>query len=108
MQWMTLRKYPTQSTFYFPWKRQLNLSIDPFECKIHIPVYNVYLYLFIYTFFQDDIIDISKNPTKYGIINDDDDVTDDDDVGQYDDDLLDLLGLLMQEKHVVCGDVFSK
>jgi hypothetical protein len=30
--------------------------------------YNVYLYLFIYTFFQDDIIDISKNPTKYGII----------------------------------------
>ena len=41
--------------------------------------YNVYLYLFIYRFFQDDIIDISKNPTKYGIINDDDDV------GQYDD-----------------------
>jgi hypothetical protein len=58
----------------------------------------VYLYLFIYRFFQDDIIDISKNPTKYGIINDDDDVTDDDDdddVGQYDDDLLDLLGFLM-------------
>jgi hypothetical protein len=57
----------------------------------------VYLYLFIYTFFQDDIIDISKNPTKYGIIKDDDDVIDDDDddVGQYDDDLLDLLGLLM-------------
>jgi hypothetical protein len=57
----------------------------------------VYLYLFIYRFFQDDITDISKNPTKYGIINDDDDVTydDDDDVGQYDDDLLDLLGLLM-------------
>ena len=52
----------------------------------------MYLYLFIYRFFQDDIIDISKNPTKYGIINDDDD---DDDVGQYDDDLLDLLGLLM-------------
>jgi hypothetical protein len=55
----------------------------------------VYLYLLIYRFFQDDIIDISKNPTKYGIINDDDDVTDDndddddDDVGQYDDDLLD-------------------
>jgi hypothetical protein len=74
----------------------------------------VYLYLFIYRFFQDDIIDISKNPTKYGIINDDDDVTDDDDddddddVGQYDDDLLDLLGLPMLEKHVVCGDVFSK
>jgi hypothetical protein len=47
-------------------------------------------------------------------INDDDDVTDDDDddddddVGQYDDDLLDLLGLPMLEKHVVCGDVFSK
>jgi hypothetical protein len=63
----------------------------------------VYLYLFIYTFFQDDIIDISKNPTKYGIIKDDDDVIDDDDdddvtdddVGQYDDDLFDLLGLLM-------------
>ena len=57
----------------------------------------MYLYLFIYTFFQDDIIDISKNPTKYGIIKDDDDVIDDDDddVGQYDDDLLDLLGLLM-------------
>ena len=58
----------------------------------------MYLYLFIYRFSQDDIIDISKNPTKYGIINDDDDVTDDDDdddVGQYDDDFLDLLGLLM-------------
>jgi len=57
----------------------------------------VYLYLFIYTFFQDDIIDISKNPTKYGIINDDDDVTDDDDddVGEYDGDLLDLLSLFM-------------
>jgi hypothetical protein len=45
------------------------------------------------------------NSTKYGIINDDDDVTDDDDddVGQYDDDLLDLLGLPMLEKHKTCG-----
>ena len=55
----------------------------------------MYLYLFIYTFFQDDIIDISKNPGKYGIINDDDDVTDDDDddVDEYDDELLYLLSL---------------
>ena len=57
--------------------------------------YNVYLYLFIYRFFQDDIIDISKNPTKYGIINDDDDV------GQYDDWLTWSTGLTYVGK--TCG-----